>query len=101
MSRLADFIRTHDFPCWCGATQGKPFCHQIFGRRPFAVLKCAECGTNRILPRALQSQESEQKLYNEYEHPGVLPDEEKPFVDKMLGRFRKIGRASGRERGWV
>lgn len=59
----------------------------MFGRRHFAVVQCCDCGTHRILPRALQTQAAAEGLYNEYQQPGVLADQETEFVGQMLRRF--------------
>jgi 2-polyprenyl-3-methyl-5-hydroxy-6-metoxy-1,4-benzoquinol methylase len=90
MSKLAEFVKAHDFPCWCGQTRRQPVCHQLFGRRHFAVLSCYDCGTNRILPRALQTQAAAEALYNEYQQPGVVAEQEADFVREMLGRFESV-----------
>lgn len=90
MSRVTEFIREHDFSCWCGEKSASLVCKQLFGRRPFAVLRCQGCGTHRILPRALQDQSAAEKLYNTYENPGVVAQEEKAFVEKMFGRFTEV-----------
>src|SRR2546423_5795421 len=91
MSGLTEFIARHDFPCWCSATGGQAVCHQLFGRRPFAVMACPACGTHRILPRALPTQAAAENLYNEYQSPGVLAAEEEAFVHKMFERFSAVG----------
>jgi 2-polyprenyl-3-methyl-5-hydroxy-6-metoxy-1,4-benzoquinol methylase len=90
MSRVSDFIREHDFPCWCGERAASLVCKQFFGRRRFAVLRCNACGTHRILPRALHDQTAAEKLYNTYENPGVVAQEESAFIQKMLRRFNDV-----------
>jgi 2-polyprenyl-3-methyl-5-hydroxy-6-metoxy-1,4-benzoquinol methylase len=90
MSRVSDFIRKHDFPCWCGERAASLVCRQFFGRRRFAVLRCNACGTHRILPRALHDQSAAEKLYNTYENPGVVAEEERAFIKKMLRRLNDV-----------
>jgi 2-polyprenyl-3-methyl-5-hydroxy-6-metoxy-1,4-benzoquinol methylase len=85
------FIQTHDFPCWCGEKRNTLVCQQLFGRRHFVVLACLACGTHRILPRALQSEASADALYNEYDQPGVRPQEEAAFIEHMFKRLKNVG----------
>lgn len=90
MSAVPDFCHTHDYPCWCGGTEGRVFCSQMFGRRPFVVLECRQCGTHRILPRALASQASAETLYNEYEAPGWSEGAHPQFLPSMRKRLAEV-----------
>jgi len=69
--RLTKFIQRYDYPCWCGDAGAGLFCAQMF-RRNFAVLRCAACGTHRILPRALATDAAALQLYN---NPTTRPPE--------------------------
>ena len=62
----------------------------MFGRRPFVVLECPECGTHRILPRALASQASAETLYNEYEAPGWSEGAHPQFLTSMGRRLTEV-----------
>ena len=87
MPKLEQFLQTHDYPCWCGQTSSKLFCKQMFGRRHFAALECAACGTHRVLPKALPNQNAAETLYNEYEGPDVCDADRDRVGNKMLGRL--------------
>ncbi len=66
-------------------------CYQMFGRRPFAALACAACGTHRVLPRALPDQAAAQSLYNEYLGADVADADREAFVENMLRRLAETG----------
>jgi len=89
---VAEFSSAFDFACWCGNREAVPFCAQMF-RRKFVVLRCCACGTHRILPRALQSQNDATRLYNLQEHTrAVIPNavlEEN--AQKILERIQRVG----------
>ena len=91
MNPIEAFVQNHDFPCWCGATKGAVFCRQLFGRRPFAVVRCASCGTHRLLPRALAEEASAVELYNTYGIPRHTPERERELETIALARMRKVG----------
>jgi 2-polyprenyl-3-methyl-5-hydroxy-6-metoxy-1,4-benzoquinol methylase len=91
MSTVRWFIKQHDFICWCGESKSRRVCDQMFGRRPFVVLECANCGTHRILPKALETQASAELLYNEYEGPVFSDLATARYMKGMLKRFRETG----------
>ncbi|MDB6123731.1 MAG: hypothetical protein JWQ71_2724 [Pedosphaera sp.] len=87
MNKTGQFIKDHDFPCWCGQSESRVICGQVFGRRPFLVLECAGCQTHRILPKALQTQASAEVMYNEYEPPDLSAPASEQFINNMWQRF--------------
>lgn len=89
MSKVDDLLKEADYPCWCGHREAKFVCGQSFGRRPFAVLACRACGTQRILPKALPNQTSAEVLYNEYQGPDIADYGEERFTEAMLRRIRE------------
>jgi len=91
MSELEDFLRRNGFPCWCGQAEARSVCHQLFGRRPFAVLECRVCGTHRILPKALSDQRAAETLYNEYYAPELCESERDKSGRLMLKRLAETG----------
>ncbi|MES2474546.1 MAG: class I SAM-dependent methyltransferase [Verrucomicrobiota bacterium] len=88
---LGQFIRDHDYPCWCGVSAGTVFCSQTFGRRPFAALRCPSCGTQRLLPRVLDSQEDASELYNNYDPPRPTEEELQDLARHCLERLARTG----------
>src|SRR5262249_39843542 len=66
-------------------------CHQLFGRRPFAVLECRACGTHRLLPKALSDQSAAETLYNEYYAPELGENDRGKSGQKMLERLAATG----------
>lgn len=89
VSKVEEFRRQHDYPCWCGQTEARLVCRQLFGRRPFVVLNCAACGTHRILPRALSDQSAAESLYNEYQVEFSGAELEK-IRNNILRRCRQV-----------
>src|SRR2546422_8255751 len=87
MSKLHEFQRIHDYPCWCGKLTARKVCQQMFGRRRFLVLECNACRTHRILPKALNDQTSAQVLYNEYLGHELCDSDREKFGQKMLKRL--------------
>jgi 2-polyprenyl-3-methyl-5-hydroxy-6-metoxy-1,4-benzoquinol methylase len=88
--RLQQFIRTHDYPCWCGIETKRLVCKQMFGRRPFVVLKCMGCGTQRILPRALAEQSAAETLYNSYQEDIFSARDLQCFQKRALARLQAV-----------
>lgn len=90
--QLKQFVSSHDYPCWCGEIKGTVFCAQLF-RRKFIVLQCDNCGTQRILPRALGNQADAQKVYNHPNHTrSDLPSEIIEFSSTaLLKRIQEVG----------
>jgi 2-polyprenyl-3-methyl-5-hydroxy-6-metoxy-1,4-benzoquinol methylase len=86
---IEKFIKSHDFPCWCGGKVSGMVCSQMFGRRPFVVLQCRMCGTHRILPKAIADQTSAQALYNEYCGPDVPDRDRNRAAEKALERLTR------------
>ena len=86
-----DFIKEHDFPCWCGERSADVFCRQTFGRRPFAVLQCSACQTQRILPRALATHQAADTFYNTYDAPEPTQQDLQAGVNRCLNRLAKTG----------
>lgn len=84
------WVQQHDYPCWCGERRARRVCHQMFGRRPFAVLACVACQTRRLLPRALPDQSAAAQLYNQYELGVVEDPSEHQTVQRMLRRFQVV-----------
>lgn len=91
MSQVHQFVKAHDYACWCGQTAARTFCKQMVLGRQFVVLECDDCHTQRILPKALSEQGSAETLYNEYEMPDYAHDHEEQFIASMLKRFQETG----------
>lgn len=62
--KFETFIEQHDYPCWCGSMDHKVYSGNLSNSHPFAALRCTECNTQRILPRALETEEDANELYN-------------------------------------
>lgn len=90
MAGLDAWVQQHDYPCWCGERRARHVCHQMFGRRPFAVLACLACQTHRILPRALSDQAAAAQLYNQYELGAVDDPTEQQTARRMLRRVQEV-----------
>lgn len=90
MAGLDAWVQQHDYPCWCGERRARHVCHQMFGRRPFAVLACAACQTHRLLPRALPDQSAATQLYNQYDLGAVEDPNEQATARRMLRRFQAV-----------
>ena len=91
MNRIQKFIQAHDFPCWCGQRAARLVCRQMLLGRRFAVLECAACQTQRILPKALNEQSSAATLYNEYAGQYFTDVAPKQFIGSMLRRLEQTG----------
>lgn len=89
--KLDAFIKNHSYSCWCESNTYDVFCSQLFGRNPFVVLKCLECTTQRILPRALDSQLDADRLYNSYHPPHVSSADLIKSADKCIQRILNTG----------
>jgi 2-polyprenyl-3-methyl-5-hydroxy-6-metoxy-1,4-benzoquinol methylase len=97
MPKHHDLITRHDYPCWCEHTEAKMICKQMFGRRPFVVLECRHCRTQRILPRALADESAARELYNEYASGGLFTTDLDQVEKKMFPRLQQVGIAISRE----
>ncbi len=89
---FSDFVQQHDYPCWCGSSISHLFCRQRFRRR-FAVMECRACGTQRILPKALQSQSDAGHLYNKEAHTRAELEARvvAATATRILKRIEKVG----------
>src|ERR1039458_9591100 len=65
MSQIHEFVKAHDYTCWCGQSTARVACRQMHLGRRFAVLECAACRTQRVLPKALNEQSAAATLYNQ------------------------------------
>ncbi len=93
-----NFIEQHDYACWCGENRARVFCRQRLGRR-FLVLQCADCGTHRILPKAIATAAAAQQLYNDARHTraGFSPAIAAENVRRILHRIQQAGIRFGPE----
>ncbi len=89
-SKVGDFRRANDFPCWCGERRSRGVCQQMFGRRHFMVLECGSCKTHRILPRALAMASDAEKLYNEFAREQLSQALQADLARRMLRRLRTV-----------
>jgi 2-polyprenyl-3-methyl-5-hydroxy-6-metoxy-1,4-benzoquinol methylase len=89
MSRIQEFIKAHDYACWCGQRAARVFCRQMSMGRRFVVRECSDCRTQRILPNALNGQSSAETLYNEYNGPDFSEVDLEQFTKNILKRLRE------------
>jgi 2-polyprenyl-3-methyl-5-hydroxy-6-metoxy-1,4-benzoquinol methylase len=99
MSQIQDFIKAHDYACWCGQTAARVFCRQMSLGRRFVALECHDCRTQRILPKALKDQSSAETLYNEYDGPDFSDVNLEQFTRNILKRLREtqVGFGQGKK----
>lgn len=88
---IDQFLREHNYPCWCGEKASSVFCKHLSGRRPFVVLRCGGCGTHRILPRVLDTPDSADTLYNTYIPPQTSEKDLMNMAVVCLQRLEKVG----------